>query len=727
MKKPYETHGRIALIRMDSPPVNSLAHSLRIAVFDAMDAAVQDSEIDAVVLCGAGQHFCGGAAIEEFNLPVRAEPSLKKIIDCMEGSAKPIVAAIHGSALGGGLELALGCHYRLATADARLGLPEITLGLLPGGGGTQRLPRLVGVEAALALILSGERLDGVSAAKVGLVDDVLGAVVTGAGELDGVGQNVAGLAIAWLQPRLALPVPEPLSRRKAWFASFDNEPGFFEKAADRAAQVKGSQRAARDCVACVRASTEMAFEPGLAFERSKFLELVASSESISLRHLLFAERKAARVPGLSADVMPEIVAEAAVVGAGLMGSGIAMCFANAGIPVRLLELDAEALERGMRRIEKTYADSVAKGRLAQSVMDRRMSLVKPTQRYEELASVDLVVEAVFEDMSVKQQVFMRLDLACKPEAILATNTSRLDIDEIASATKRPGRVIGMHFFSPANVMRLLEVVRARCTSAQTLATIMRAGRSLRKLPVAVGICDGFVGNRMVTAYFREAGFLLEEGASPSQVDKALLDFGMAMGPFAMSDMVGLDISWAGRKRMAATRPRHLRYSKVADTLCEEGRFGQKTGAGYFRYQVGSRKPLPDPEVEKIIERCAADAGMVRRVISDQEIVERTIYALVNEGAKILEEGVASRASDIDLIYVNGYGFPALRGGPLFYAQTMGLMEVSQRTRAFHETHGAFWEISPLLSKLGVNHDAQWDHATDAQAKMVTPKATRSDS
>ena len=711
MKKLYETHDRIAVIRMESPPVNSLAHSLRIVVFEALDAALQDGEIDAVVLCGAGQHFCGGAAIDEFNLPVRAEPSLKTIIDCMEASPKPILAAIHGSALGGGLELALGCHYRVATPGAQLGLPEITLGLLPGGGGTQRLPRLVGVEAALKMILSGERLDGASAARIGLVDDVLAGA-------EGAGNEVAYPAVAWLQSRLAAPLPAPLSKKTAWPDSADGGGEFFEQATEKTDKMKGNQRAARSCVACVRASTEMDFEQGLAFERSRFLELVTSSESVSLRHLFFAERKAARVPGVPADLRPEAIAEAAVVGAGLMGSGIAMCFANAGIPVRLLELNEEALNRGMQRIEKTYADSVAKGRLAQAAMDHRMGLITPTPRYEDLASVDLVVEAVFEEMQVKQQVFSQLDAVCKPEAILATNTSRLDIDEIASVTQRPGRIIGMHFFSPANVMRLLEVVRARCTSDQTLTTVMRVGRLLHKLPVSVGVCDGFVGNRMVATYFREAGFLLEEGASPSQVDKALLDFGMAMGPFAMSDMVGLDISWAGRKRMAATRPKHLRYSKVADVLCESGRLGQKTGAGYFRYEPGSRKPQPDPEVDQIIVRCAAEAGIARRMIPDQEIVERMIYALVNEGAKILEDGVASRASDIDLIYVNGYGFPASRGGPMFFAQTMGLMEVSQRIRTFHEAHGFFWELSPLLSGADTKPNAQWDDLTDTQGKTA---------
>lgn len=653
---PFELHGRIAVILLDAPPVNSLSQGLRTTLTTSLNAAIESPNVDAIVVAGAGKMFCGGADLAEFNQPVRAEPSLRTILAIMEASAKPIVAAIHGFALGGGFELALGCHYRVATPDTKLALPEITLGLLPGGGGTQRLPRLIGVEAALEIILSGKRLNARQAQAKGLIN----AVVEG---------DLVPAALEWLRARGTDITPTPLSARPTTLGTDMPIADFFEQTRKSLSQKKGSQRAAMDCVSCVEAATSLPFEEGLDHERKLFLALVQSTESKSLRHLFFSERNAAKIPGLDPDTAVQAIHKIGVIGAGFMGSGIAMCCINAGIPTQLLDQNAEALQRGLDRIHQTYARMVEKGTLTQVQMDDRIALLHPSTEYKNVGDVDLAIEAIYEDMDAKKKVFAELDKACRPDAILATNTSRLNIDELASVTSRPERVLGMHFFSPANIMRLLEIVRAPLTSDTTLATAMSIGKKIGKLPIAVGMCDGFVGNRMVAVYLREAGFLLEDGAEPGQVDKALTDFGMAMGPFAMMDMVGLDISWAARKRLAATRPKDQRYSKLADMLCEAGRFGQKTGAGYFRYEGTSRKPLPDPQVTALIQQCATEAGVVRRDIPDEEIVARTIHALIDEGTKILEEGIAARASDIDLIYVHGYGFPAWRGGPMFYAET----------------------------------------------------------
>jgi 3-hydroxyacyl-CoA dehydrogenase len=684
----YAVHGSTAVIYLNNPPVNSLGHATRVELAAHLQEAMGNPAVTAVVITGAGKLFCGGADVKAFNTPLsRAEPSSRSIIESIEAGAKPVIAAIHGNALGLGLEFAMGCHYRVASPGARLGLPEVKLGLLPGGGGTQRLPRLVGAEAALRMITTGDPVESTEAFKLGLVDDVIaGDLVTGAVAF---AERLAANAQHPVTSRLPAKLPDGGSDVEAFF---ENERAALGK------QKRGFP-APRECLACVEAAYKLPFAEGLKFERERFDVLVNGVESKAMRHLFFAERAAAKVEGVAADTVQRPMQHVAVLGAGTMGGGIAMSFANAGFKVSLLEVKPEALERGLANIRKNYASTVSKGKLAQAEADRRIALIEGTLEYSSIAQADIVIEAVFEDMSVKQQVFEKLDAICKPGAILATNTSRLNVDTIAGFTKRPQDVIGLHFFSPANVMRLVEVVRGQATAPDVIATSMALVRKIGKLPVIVGVCEGFVGNRMVSHYAREAEFLLEEGATPQQVDGALQTFGLAMGRFAMSDLAGLDIGWASRKRLAPTRPAHLRYSRVADRICEMGRYGQKTGAGYYRYEPGSHTPIPDPEIEALIVASAAEAGITRRAISDEEIVERTMYALINEGAKILEEGVAQRASDIDLIYVNGYGFPAWRGGPMFLADTIGLAKVYAKIQEFHAAQGDFWQPSALLKRL----------------------------
>ncbi len=677
--------GEIGLIELDNPPVNALSHGLRAGLHASLAEALADPAVKAVVIMGAGRLFCGGADLREMNTPASTlEPSTHQVRLAMEASSKPVVAAIHGSALGGGLELALACHYRIASAGTRLGLPEVKRGLLPGGGGTQRLPRLVGVKTALAMIVEGEEIGTARALEMGLIDGVI------------EGELRAG-ALAFARTVAGTGGTHPVVSLRT--AALDDAAAFFAAEKARIAKAKRGLEAPLACLACVEAATRLPFAEGIEFERAQFRVLVEGVQSKALRHIFFAEREAARIPGLPEDLPLRPIRKVGVLGAGTMGGGIAMSLANAGIPVVQLETAQSALEKGRATMTKNYAGTVAKGRLQQEEMDRRLALMTGTLSYDDLADCDLVIEAVFEEMAVKREVFAKLDAVCKPGAILATNTSRLNIDEIAAATRRPQDVIGLHFFSPANVMRLLEVVRGAKTADDVIATAMQFGRTIRKLAILVGNCEGFVGNRMLSPYSREAQFLLEEGASPQQVDQALVRFGMAMGTLAVSDLAGLDIGWAGRKRLAPTRPQHLRYSKVADRICEMGRFGQKTGAGWYRYEAGSRTPIPDPVIDALIAECAAEAGITRRTITDEEIIERTMYALVNEGARILEEGKALRASDIDLVYVNGYGFPAHRGGPMFYADTVGLDKVLARVQEFHRQHGELWAPAPLLEKL----------------------------
>lgn len=675
----YALHGRVAVIFLDNPPVNGLGDTVRRGIHEGLAQAQADDGIDAVVLIGAGKAFCGGADIRQFNTPAAtAKPMLRDVIAAIEASGKPVVAAIHGFALGGGLELALGCHYRIAQAGARLGLPEVNLGLVPGGGGTQRLPRLIGAMAAAEMIQSGKPLDAASALAAGLVD----AVAEG---------DLLEFALSHARERAKLD-SHPVAARRALNADGADFAALRARLNPKARNAI-AQRAAIDCV---EAATRLPIEAGLDEERRLFDALVEGDASKALRHLFFAEKEAPRVPG---GGRPAEIGRVGILGAGTMGGGIAMAFSNAGFPVTLYERDRAALDRGMALIRKNYGITAAKGKLDAAGVEARMARIAPSLDMQDLAQADLVIEAVFEDMAVKQAVFRQLDAVCKPGAILATNTSRLNIDEIAACTARPEAVIGLHFFSPANVMKLLEVVRGARTGADVIATCMAVAQKIGKIPVLVGVCEGFVGNRMLTGYWREAGFLLEEGASPQQIDGALTRFGMAMGPLAMADLAGMDINWATRKRLAPTRPAHLRYSKVADRICELGRFGQKTQAGYYRYEPGSRQPLPDPVVDRIIEDCAREAGIARRPVSDEEIVERCMLALVNEGALIIEEGIAQRASDVDVVYVHGYGFPGARGGPMFHAQTLGLAATLEKIRALRREHGEHWKPAPLLERL----------------------------
>ncbi|HEY6864095.1 MAG TPA: 3-hydroxyacyl-CoA dehydrogenase NAD-binding domain-containing protein [Burkholderiales bacterium] len=678
----YAVDGAVAVIRLDNPPMNTLAHALREALVQQLARAAADGAVKAVVLAGAGRAFCAGAEIREFNTPKSvASPNLRELIAAIEALDKPVVAAIHGVAMGGGLELALGCHYRVAAPGAQLALPEVKLGLIPGAGGTQRLPRALGVGRALGMIVSGEPVKSEQVAGTGLVDEII------AGEL------VPG-AVGFAE-RIA--ARRPLRRLRD--LSVTPDAVAFAEARKKVAKEQRGYPAPARAVEAIEGATTLAFDDGVRNERLIFDELVLTPESKALRHAFFGERAVAKVPDVPEDTPTIDVRRVAVVGAGTMGGGIAMAFANAGFPVTVLETSREALERGLATVRRNYAGAVARGRLAQGDMDARLARIGSTLSYDDLRDADLVIEAVFEDMRVKKDVFAALDRAMKPGAILATNTSTLDVDEIAAATSRPESVIGLHFFSPANVMRLLEIVRAKRTSKPVLATALKLARTIRKLGVVSGVCDGFIGNRMVEQYLRQAGFLLDEGALPHQVDRALQEWGMAMGPFAMSDLAGNDIGWAIRKRRRVERP-DFTYSAIPDRICELGRFGQKTGAGFYRYEPGGRAPIPDPEIDKLIVDHSRAIGVERRTITDAEIVERCIYALVNEGARILEEGIAMRAVDIDMVYIAGYGFPPYRGGPMFYADTVGLDKIVAAIESYARGYrGESWEVAPRLARL----------------------------
>ncbi len=685
----YQTQGPIGVITLNNPPVNALAVNKGVpqGILDAIRQGEHDPHIRAFLLIGAGKNFCGGADISEFGKP--RDPGLATLPDVLaylDTVTKPIFAALSGATMGGGLELALACHYRCAAPDTQLALPEVKLGILPGAGGTQRLPRLIGVERALDMMVSGDPVRADQGKALGVVDDI----VTG---------DLRQGALTWV--RKALHDARPIRRASQLTAQTEKPAAaFFAQVRDRVGKAWRGYPAPLAIVGCVEAAVTVPFAKGIAFERQEFEKLVKTDESRALRHLFFAERAAAKIDDIPADTAIREIKKAAVIGAGTMGGGIAMNFANAGIPVTVIEAKQEALDKGLEIIRGNYANTVSKGKLAQDAMDRRVGLIKGSLDLKAVKDADIVIEAVFEDMSLKKEVFSKLDSLAKADAILASNTSTLDVNEIAAVTRRPESVLGLHFFSPANVMRLLEVVRAARTSAQTLATGMKVGKQIKKVPVCVGVCDGFVGNRMIHRYLSEAGFLLEEGALPQQVDSAIEAFGFAMGPFRMSDLAGLDVGWYIRKRQAATRPAEERYSKVADMICEMGRFGQKTGAGYYRYQKGSRDAVPDPDIEKLVVNASKEAGIERRRISDAEIVERLVYQLVNEGARILEEGIAQRASDIDVIYAFGYGFPRYRGGPMFHADTVGLDKVlaaiERYSRGYRAEH---WQPAPLLAKL----------------------------
>ena len=684
----YATDGAVAVITLSNPPINGLGHELRSGILAGLDRAIADPAVKAVVLIGAGKAFSGGADIKEFNTAkLSAEPMLGTVIAAIEKSAKPVIAAIHGMAMGGGLELALGCHFRVASPGAQISLPEVKLGLLPGAGGTQRLPRLVGVETALNLIVSGASVP--SEHLPGLFDELV------PGDAAGLLQGAiafAGKVVAELRPlRLVRDLPN----------THPNAEGFLQFARNTVAAVAKGMPAPMKALEAVAAGLGKPFAEGVAVERELFLQLLGSNESKALRHAFFAERAASKIPDVPEDTPQRPVKSAAVIGAGTMGGGIAMNFANAGIPVAILEMKREALDKGLATIRKNYESSAKKGKLTAAQVEERMGLIRPTLDYKDLAQADLVIEAVFEDLGVKEAVFKQLDEVMKPGAILATNTSTLDVDRIAAFTRRPQDVIGTHFFSPANVMKLLELVRGRETGKDVLATAMARSKKIKKTGVVSGVCDGFIGNRMLDKYARQAQFLLEEGALPAQVDRAMEKFGMAMGPFRMGDLAGGDVSWFIRKRRYAEQPDRKRQL-LPDRLCEMGRFGQKTSAGWYRYEAGKRDAIPDPLVDELIVAYSKEAGIERRKISDEEIVQRCVFALVNEGALILEEGIAQRASDIDLVYLAGYGFPAFRGGPMFHADTVGLFNVLRAMEGFARNPNAepeFWKPAPLLLRL----------------------------
>jgi len=687
----YEVHGTVAVITLSNPPVNGLGHVTRLSLTGNLQKANLDPAVKAIVLTGAGKAFSGGADIKEFGTPkAMAEPNLLSVILAIENSSKPVVAAIHSVCMGGGLELALGCHYRIAAPGCSVALPEVKLGLIPGAGGTQRLPRALGVEAALNMIVSGEPVKSELLAQIPgqqLFDRIAAA-----------SESLAQEALAFAQSILDI---RPLPLVRDLVCKHRNGDAYFQFARN---MVKGKAKnfpAPLKCVDAVEAATKRKFNDGLLFEREIFINLMWTPESRALRHIFLAERAASKIPDVPADTPKRDIKSIAVIGAGTMGGGIAMNFLNADIPVKILEMKQDALDRGIATIRKNYEAQVKKGKLKQDKYEQRMALLSTTLSYEDLKDADMVIEAVFEEMAIKEKVFKELDRVMKPGAILASNTSTLDMNRIAAFTKRPQDVIGTHFFSPANVMKLLEVVRGEKTAKDVLATVMALGKKIRKTSVVSGVCDGFIGNRMIEQYGRQGGFLLDEGCTPAQVDRAIEKFGFAMGPFRMGDLAGNDIGFAIRKRRYLEKP-DMKYSKTADLLCEKGRFGQKTGAGWYDYIPGKRDAIPNAEVVKMIEDHRQALGITPRKISDEEIVQRLVYSLVNEAAHILEDGIAAKASDIDMVYLMGYGFPVYRGGPMLYADQVGLFNVVQAMHRFAQNpldDADFWKPAPLLARL----------------------------
>ncbi|GAB3475193.1 3-hydroxyacyl-CoA dehydrogenase NAD-binding domain-containing protein [Polaromonas eurypsychrophila] len=691
MTAKYEVHGSVAVITLENPPVNGLGHATRVGITDGLQKAHADSTVKSIVLTGAGKAFSGGADIKEFGSPkALAEPNLLSVILALENSSKPVVAAVHSVCMGGGLELALGCHYRIAAPDCSVALPEVKLGLIPGAGGTQRLPRALGVEPALNMIVSGEP-----------VKSELLAQIPGQKLFDKMAASAESLAEEALAFAQAISDTRPLPLVRNLPCKHPNGDAYFQFARNMVKGMAKNFPAPGKCVDAVESATKKKFDDGMAFEREIFTALMFTPESRALRHIFMAERAASKIPDVPQDTPQRDIQSIAVIGAGTMGGGIAMNFLNAGIPVKMLEMKQEALDKGIGIIRKNYESQVKRGKLKQDKYEQRMSLLSTTLSYDDLKDADMVIEAVFEEMGVKEKVFKELDRVMKPGAILASNTSTLDVNVIASFTKRPQDVVGMHFFSPANVMKLLEVIRGEKTAKDVLATVMAVSKKIRKTAVVSGVCDGFIGNRMIEQYGRQGGFLLDEGCTPAQVDKAMEKFGMAMGPFRMGDLAGNDIGWAIRKRRHTEKP-GMKYSKTADLLCEKGRFGQKTGAGWYDYVPGKRDAVPNAEVIKMIEDHRTSLGITPRKISDEEIVQRLVYALVNEAAHILEEGIASKASDIDMVYLMGYGFPIYRGGPMNYADQVGLFNVVQSMQRFAQNpldDAAFWQPAPLLAKL----------------------------
>jgi 3-hydroxyacyl-CoA dehydrogenase len=683
----------IAVIAIDSPPVNALGHAVRSALLDALTRAEADPATKIIILACKGRTFSAGADITEFGKPPR-DPGLHEVIERFDQCSKPTIAALFGTTLGGGLELAMGCHYRVATDTARMGLPEVKLGLLPGAGGTQRLPRLIGPEKAVAAIVSGKMISAKSALADGLIDAIVTDPVQGAIDFAHT-----------IDPKVTVRVRDRADK----IAPAQADPAGFEQAAAEATRRLRGVEAPAACVNSVRNAFTLPFEQGLAAERDMFMQLVVGDQSRAQRHIFFAEREAQKIPGMEPGLKPAPVQSAAVIGAGTMGGGIAMNFANAGIPVTLVETDDAALQRGLDRVRDTYDISVNRGALPAGATAQRMALFAGTTDWSRIAEADMVIEAVFEEMDLKKQIFGRLDAVAKPGAVIATNTSTLDVDAIAHSTTRPSDVLGMHFFSPANVMKLLEIVRGEASSHQSIATAIAVGKAMGKVPVVVGNCDGFVGNRMLARRTTECERLLLEGALPQQVDAVVLNFGFPMGPFAMGDLAGLDVGWRIRKHRGVTAP-------ISDVLCEQGRFGQKTGRGYYIYENGSRTPTPDPEVAALIEATAARLGITRRAISDQEILERMTYPMINEAARILEEGIAIRPSDIDVVWVYGYGWPVWRGGPCFHADLVGLPTIVERLAHYANATGDVGlQPSDLLTQLAAEGKGFADFGEGAKA------------
>jgi 3-hydroxyacyl-CoA dehydrogenase len=696
MTAEYKAHGDVAVITLNNPPVNGLGLSTRTAFVEALAKAQLDTKITAIVITGAGKAFSGGADIKEFGSPKSLqEPNLLSLIAACENSPKVIVAAVHTTCMGGGLELSLGCHYRVMAPGCNVALPEVKLGLIPGAGGTQRLPRVLGVEAALNMIVSGEP-----------VKSEMLAMLPGQKLIDAMaksGESLMDEAMALAREKAAMHAkdksPMPLVRHLPCRHSQGD--AYFQFVRNMVKGMSKNYPAPAKCVDAVEAACKNSFDAGIAIEREIFINLMWTPECRALRHLFVAERAASKIPDVPEDTPKREIRSIAVIGAGTMGGGISMNFLNAGIPVKILEMKQDALDRGVATIRKNYEAQVAKGKLKQAVYDQRMALLSTTLSYDDLSHADMAIEAVFEDMGVKEKVFTQLDRVMKKGAILASNTSTLDVDTIASFTKRPQDVIGTHFFSPANVMKLLEVVRGKKTGKDVLATVMALGKKIKKTSVVSGVCDGFIGNRMIEQYSRQAGFLLEEGASVAQIDKAVEKFGFAMGPFRMGDLAGNDIGWAIRKRRYQEKP-NMKYSKTADLLCELGRYGQKTGAGWYDYSLGKRDALTSDVVTQMIDKHRKAMGLAPRKISDEEIVQRLVFSLVNEAAHILEEGIASKAGDIDMVYLTGYGFPIYRGGPMHYADQLGLFNVCLAMNSFAKNpndDAEFWKPAPLLARL----------------------------
>ena len=680
-----EQHGDILLVTVDNPPVNALGVDVRRGLMEAIDAADGDASVKAIVLAGAGRNFLGGADIREFGKPPMP-PALPDVCNRIEASDKLVVAAIHGAALGGGLEIAMSAHYRVALTSAKLGLPEVALGLLPGAGGTQRAPRLIGAQAALDLMLSGRHAGAAEAAKLGLVDRVE------------QGEDAAAAGLAYAKELLAAGAPVRRTRDAEALANRDEQRAVIEAARVETAKKSRGLFSPLKIVDAVQGALDLPFDEGLALERKLFLECLDSPQRAGLVHAFFAERETAKSPE-TRDASPRAIASVGIVGGGTMGAGIAVAALDAGLPVTMIERDEEALARGRKNVEKVYDGQVKKGRMTEEAKAAVMARWSGSTQYDALAQVDLVIEAVFEEMGVKKAVFAELDRVCKPGAVLATNTSYLDIDEIAASISRPQDVIGLHFFSPANIMKLLEIVVPAKVSADVVATAFELAKKLKKTPVRAGVCDGFIGNRILAVYGQAAHYMMEDGASPYQIDKALRDFGYPMGPFQVSDLAGGDIGWATRKRRAATRDPKARYVQIADRLCERGWFGQKTGRGYYLYPDGARTGTPDPEVEAIIEQERQRAGITPRSFTDEEIVRRYLAAMINEGANVVHQKIALRPLDVDVTFVHGYGFPRYRGGPMKYADMVGLPKILADIQEFAKEDPLFWKPSPLLVEL----------------------------